>query len=54
MTAHTHHYIATAPYPKAGVLVRDIACPECGKVARVAVPYRPVQARLPEQVKGEK
>lgn len=53
MTAHVHHYIATAPYPKAGVLVRDIAC-ECGKVQGVAVPYRPVQARLPERVKGEK
>lgn len=53
---HTHQFLASAPYPKAGVLVRDIACPECGKVQGVAVPYRPVQARLmgTENRKGEK
>lgn len=53
MIAHVHQFLASAPYPKAGVLVRDIAC-ECGRIAGVAVPYRPVQARLLENRKGEK
>lgn len=54
MTAHTHEFRATAPYPKAGVLVRDIAC-ACGRIAGTEVPYRPVQPRLlTENRKGEK
>jgi hypothetical protein len=50
---HQHVFIATAPYPKAGVLVRDIAC-ACGRIAGTEVPYRPVQARLMAERKETK
>lgn len=50
---HVCEFRVTPSYSRYGVLLHDSVCLTCFKT-RVAVPYRPVQARLLENRKGEK